>query len=131
MAGSTSLRHRAAWLVCGAGFVVLVIYLSVTPSPLQVPSVGNFKTGHIVAYLWTMLWFAQIYRGAAPRLAIAALLCALGIGLEYVQLWLGYRDFSYSDMVDDAIGVGLGLFLALTPLGRALDAIDRRWPVRA
>ena len=109
------------WIAFGVGFVALVIYLSVTPDPVRAPTVDNFKTGHIVAYLWCMLWFAQVWRGVRERLAIAALLCALGIALEYVQRETGYRTFSYSDMVDDAIGVGAGWLLACTPLGRVLE----------
>jgi Na+-transporting NADH:ubiquinone oxidoreductase subunit NqrE len=67
------------------------------------------------------LWFAQVWRGVRERLAVALGLCALGIALEYVQRATGYRTFSYSDMVDDAIGVGIGWLLAVTPLGSVLE----------
>lgn len=98
--------------------MLLVAWLSVTPDPIPAPTVDEFKTGHIAAYTWLMLWFAQVARTARWRLATALLLCALGIALEYVQLGTGYRHFSYSDMADDAIGVAAGWVLALTPLGR-------------
>jgi VanZ family protein len=116
---ATSVRHW--WIALGAGFVLLVIYLSLTPDPLQAPTVDEFKTGHILAYLWCMLWFAQAWRGVRERLAVATLLVALGIALEYAQRETGYRHFSYSDMVDDAIGVGAGWLLACTPLGNVLE----------
>jgi VanZ family protein len=119
-------RLDALWIACGAGFVAYVVYQSVTPDPIRAPSVDDFKTGHILAYAWLMLWFAQVARKAAVRLATAALLCALGVALEYAQLATGYRHFAYSDMIDDAIGVGTGLALAWTRAGGLLDALRAR-----
>ena len=110
-------RLDAFWIACGAVFVAYVIYLSVTPDPVRAPTIDGFKTGHIVAYLWLMLWFSQVARRFGARLLTAVLLCALGVGLEYAQLGTGYRHFAYSDMVDDVIGVAAGWLLALTPLG--------------
>ena len=120
-----SAAHERFWIACGFGFVLLVIYLSVTPNPLPVPSIGHYKTGHIVAYFWVMLWFAQVRRSLATRFVIGILLIALGVALEYVQRWVG-RDFAYSDMVDDAIGVAAGYLLALTPLGSLFARFENR-----
>ncbi len=120
------LRYRRFWIACGWAFVALIIYLSVTPRPLDVPSVGGFKTGHILAYFWVTWWFGQIWRGPRQRIAAAIGFTLMGIALEYVQLWIGYRDFAYADMVDDGIGAALGLVAAFTPLGRAMAAVDAR-----
>ena len=120
------LRYRRFWIACGVAFVVLVIYLSVTPHPLDVPSVGGFKSGHILAYFWLTWWFAQIWRAPWQRVTAAVGFTLMGIALEYVQLMIGYRDFAYADMVDDAIGAAAGFAAAFTPLGHALEAIDRR-----
>jgi hypothetical protein len=111
-------RLDAFWIACGAAFVAYVVYLSVTPDPIRAPTIDGFKTGHIVAYLWLMLWFSQVARTVTSRLVTAIMLCALGIGLEYVQLGTGYRHFAYSDMADDALGVAAGWLIACTPLGR-------------
>jgi VanZ family protein len=119
-----TLRHRNAWILCGSGFILLVIYLSVTPHPLDVPSVYDLKTGHILAYAWLMFWFSQIYPRSAVRVVLAAAFAALGVALEYIQALVG-RDFSYTDMRDDGIGVFLGAILALTPLGGSLAVIER------
>jgi VanZ family protein len=119
----TLLKHKRFWIVVGSAFVLLVIYLSLTPHPLDVPSWYNLKTGHILAYAWLMFWFSQIYRRTGQRLVLTAGFLALGIALEYVQRWVG-RDFSYMDMRDDGIGIAIGGLLALTPLGNSLAAIE-------
>jgi hypothetical protein len=113
---------RRAWLAGGAGFVGLVIYLSLTPDPLAVPSVENVKTGHVLAYFWLMLWFSQLWHRSLPRLVLALALLALGVGLEYAQRQTGYRTFAYADMRDDLIGIAAGWAAATTVLGRVLAA---------
>src|SRR6202035_4028446 len=74
------LWQRRLWFACGMAFVALVVYLSLTPNPVRAPTWDNFKTGHVIAYLWLMLWFGQIWTSVARRLAVAGMLCALGIG---------------------------------------------------
>jgi hypothetical protein len=51
---------------------------------------------------------------AGQRMRIAAGFVALGIALEFVQGWTGFRFFSYADMAADAAGVMLG-WLAAPP----------------
>ncbi len=117
-------RLQVFWIASGVAFVLLVIYLSVTPDPLRAPTVGHFKTGHILAYAWCMLWFAEVWRGLGRRLTVAAGLIALGIALEFVQDRLPWhRDFAIADMIDDAIGVAIGLVLAYTPAGRVFEKL--------
>jgi VanZ family protein len=118
------LKLRRAWLAGGAAFVALVIYLSLTPHPLQVPNVGPFKPGHIIAYTWLMLWFAQLTR-VGQRLGIGIALGLMGVALEYLQNYTGHRTFGYTDMRDNAIGVMIGLLLATTPLGLLLKRLAR------
>jgi hypothetical protein len=116
---------RKTWLACGYAFIALVIYLSLTPSPIPAPSVDGFKTGHIIAYSWLMLWFAQVYWGVRVRLSWAAGFIAMGVALEYAQGMTGYRTFAYSDMWDNAVGVAIGLVLASTRLGRIFPEIAK------
>jgi hypothetical protein len=119
------LWQRRLWFACGMGFVALVIYLSLTPDPVRAPTWDDFKTGHVIAYSWLMLWFGQIWTSVARRLVVAGMLCALGIGLEYAQDLTGYRTFSHSDMWDDALGVAVGFALCFTPLGRIERALEQ------
>jgi hypothetical protein len=120
------LRREKLWVAIGLGFVALVIFLSVTPDPVRAPTVDDFKSGHILAYAWCMLWFCQIWRDARHRLFIALCLIVLGIAMEFVQDMLPWhRDFAVADMVDDAIGVGIGFVLGWTPLQNVLRMIER------
>ena len=120
-----ALKHRPFWLAAGVAFVALVIHLSLTPRPLDVPSWEGFKVGHILAYAWLMFWYAPLYASTAERLFVGAFLLGLGIALEYVQGMVG-RDFSYTDMRDDGIGVVLGWIVAATPLGKAIAFVEER-----
>ena len=119
-----SLRFRRLWISCGLGFVLLVVYLSLTPDPPDLGAPEGLKIGHLVAYGWLMIWFAQIYRGTGLRLVLAVAFCSLGIALEYVQGMTDYRGFEYSDMLINSTGVALGLAMAYTPLQNCLRALE-------
>jgi hypothetical protein len=84
------------------------------------------KLGHLLAYGWLMLWYAQLYPAIGSRIAIGIALIVLGVGLEYAQGMTGYRSFAYSDMRDNVIGVAVGLALAATPLGGVLGRLEGR-----
>ena len=117
------LKHKRFWIAVGLAFVLLVIYLSVTPRPLNVPKWGGLNIGHMLAYGWLMFWFSQVFRRPGQRVAVFAAFWAMGIGLEYIQGMIG-RDFSYLDMRDDGIGLVIGAILAMTPLGNSLAMIE-------
>ena len=84
-----------------------------------------FDVGHVVAYFWLMIWFAQIHRSAGRRWALAAAFGAMGIVLEYIQGMTGYRQFDYVDMVRNFIGIAIGLALARPSLQNALYRFER------
>ena len=96
------------WTWAGA-----IVWLSVTPSPPTVDFAESDKLGHFIAYGVLMFWFSMLYLKRASRIAYAAGFIAMGIGLEFVQGWLGYRTYEVLDMVANAIGVLLGMALAL------------------
>ncbi len=116
-------RLRTAWLAVGWFGIGMLIWLSVIPNP---PSIAPVEQGdkleHMTAYGLLMWWFAQICVDVRTRRWIAAGLLALGIGLEYVQLWGGVREFSYLDMTADAVGIAVG-WLAAPP--RLPDVLRR------
>ncbi len=105
------LRLRRMWLVIGWLLVALVVYLSLTPRPLDIPVEEGDKLGHLLAYGTLMLWFAYLYCGTG-RWRAALGFAALGVVLEFLQEATGYRTFDVWDMVADAAGVLCGLALA-------------------
>jgi len=119
------LNYRHAWLTGGWLLVGLVIYLSLTPHPPEPLSFSNAdKFEHGVAYGSLALWFCQIYLSARSRMIALASLIGLGIGLEFVQGWTGYRFFDVWDMVANGIGLMFGFLLVLTPFGRMFILIE-------
>ena len=118
------LRFRLFWTVLGIGFVLLVIYLSLTPDPLNIGQPTGVKIDHAIAYAWLMIWFAQIHRALGRRLIFAVAFCTLGIALEYLQGMTDYRHFAYLDMLFDLAGVVIGLVLSQTPLQNTLRLIE-------
>jgi VanZ family protein len=111
---------RALGLALGWALVVVIIWLSVTPRPVEVPVEQGDKLGHLAAYGAMMFWFCLLYARSRTRAAYAAGFIAMGVALEFVQRALGYRSFEIADMVADAAGVllGWGLALAVAPLVR-------------
>ena len=59
-----------------------------------------------------MFWFSQAYRGGT-RLLYGAGFVALGVGLEFVQGWLGYRTYEVFDMYANSLGVLAGFAVAV------------------
>ena len=88
--------------------VLLVIYLSLTPAPVTLPIREGDKLSHAFAYLVLMSWFANLYPGVSVRAGFATGFIALGVLLEFVQLWTGYRSFELTDMTAGALGVAAG-----------------------
>jgi len=86
------------------------------------------KFEHVVAYLVLAALPAVHERG---KFIVAAALgaAALGIALEYVQLFSGWRDFEVADMVADAAGVCLGAVIgwsARSLVASRLNALQTR-----
>ena len=88
-----ALAFRRYWLAAGWALVLGVIYLSLTPAPVQLNVEQGDKIGHVCAYAALMSWFANLYEAPLRRLQFAAGFVALGVGLEFVQRWTGYRTF--------------------------------------
>jgi VanZ family protein len=114
------LAHRRIWIFLGAAIIATVWFLSLIPQPPHLGFDGEDKVGHIVAYGVMMLWWSQILYQFRDRLLIAAAFVAMGVVIEFVQGWTGWRNFEIADMVADAVGVALGWGLACTPAGSIL-----------
>lgn len=104
---------RRLWLAVGWALVAAIVYGSVMHAA---PSLGfeqGDKLEHLGSYGLVMFWFCQLYPARRARLGYALGFAALGVALEFVQGWLGYRDFEVADMAADAAGVALGWVAAL------------------
>jgi VanZ family protein len=104
-------RFPALLLASACLLLTGVVYFSLSTMTLHFPADPGGWSAHVGAYAALMVWFTQIYRGARSAVFLAAALLALGIGLEYLQGYTGYRNFERADMVADAVGIGLGWLL--------------------
>ena len=50
------------WSVIGWLLIATVIYLSLTPHPIEIDVEQGDKIGHALAYFAMMMWFAQLYQ---------------------------------------------------------------------
>ncbi len=104
---------RRAYIAVGWLLVAAIVWLSLTPAPPKVDFESSDKVGHLFAYGLVMFWFAQLYAARPARLGYAGLFILMGVSLEFVQRWLGYRTFEVFDMLADSAGVLLGWAAAL------------------
>jgi len=118
-------RARQLWLGVGCTLVLLVIVLSLAPISVPVPVEEGDKVGHVAAYAALMLWFANLYETLNRRSRLAIGFVALGVALEFVQGWTGYRTFEVADMAADAFGVAVGWALAPPRLPNFLQGIEK------
>ena len=111
---STAIRR--VWRAIGVALVMLVIWLSLTPQPIEIPVENGDKLGHVAAYATLMFWFAQLDTRYRIRLAYAIGFVLLGVALEFAQRLTDYRTFAVADMGADAVGV-LFAWVASPPRG--------------
>ena len=111
-----SAAIRRVWRAVGVGLVVLVIWLSLTPQPIEIPVEHGDKLGHVAAYATLMFWFAQLDTRHRMHLAYAVGFVLLGVALEFAQRLTDYRTFEVADMGADAVGVLCG-WVASPPRG--------------
>lgn len=123
-ASESAFEHRRLWLSLGWTLVLSVIYLSLTPAPIQVPVAEGDKLGHLLAYGTLMVWFSNLYEKLIPRVILAIGFVAMGIALEFIQGWTGFRTFEIADMVANASGVFVGWALAPPRIPNFLRRIE-------
>ena len=119
-----SQRHRRIWLLLGWGMVFSVFVLSLIPLNIDLEE-GRDKVAHFIAYGSMTFWFGLLFKGRARQVAIAIAFAAMGVGIEFLQRMTGYRTFDVADMIANGIGAVIGWVLAQTPLGNALDWVER------
>ena len=120
------LRFGPLWVALGIALVGAIVFgsLASIPPPAQAIMMHD-KIVHLVAYTGLMLWFAQLFRHALTRLALALAFVALGVGIEYLQGMTTVRVMDRVDMAANAAGVLLAWALSHTWIGRLLPAFER------
>src|SRR3954467_9825381 len=96
--------------------VATVVYLSLARLEVDL-SEGKDKWSHLAAYGGQMWWFAQLYTRRVP---LALGFVAMGVGLEILQGFTGYRSYDVNDMLANSAGVLVGWLAARTGLGRVV-----------
>lgn len=125
----STLRFLRLWQVVGVLLIGLVIYLSLTPYPIDgIPVENGDKYDHLLAYATLMFWFAQIHEQSRVRLCLALALIGMGVGLEFLQRLTGFRTFEIGDMTASAIGVCVGWIASPPRLPHLLRHLEARWP---
>jgi VanZ family protein len=119
------LGARKLWLVIGWVLVLFVIYMSLTPVPVEIPVEEGDKFGHVFAYTALMVWFASLYNERTTRLLFAVGFVLMGVALEFLQRETGYRTFELADMVADAVGVTAGWVLAPPRIANCLHLAEK------
>jgi len=106
--------------------VVLVIgYLATTPLILPAAVNVSDKLLHGTAF-FVLLLLADFSWPASGLNAYKLLFVfAYGLLIEGVQYFLPYRDFSLADMLANALGMGLYVFIV--PLLQRLPLLGLRW----
>ena len=121
------LKLRFLWLTIGYALVALVIFLSLTSSPVDMEM--NFpyedKFFHALAYFILMAWFSQIYHDRFKRNMVALVFVLMGVTLEYLQSFDPNRYSEFGDMVANSAGVALGFSIALTGAKNILARVEK------
>jgi VanZ family protein len=117
---------RNIWLVLGWLWVVVVFYVSLMPNPPEPASFdGVDKLEHALAYTLLMLWFCQILVAKNARILLFMAFVVMGVGIEILQGFSGYRYFEYADILANTTGVLIGFGLAHTQMGCILMKLER------
>ena len=121
------LKLRILWLIIGCLLVALVVFLSLSSSPVDTGLSFPYedKLYHALAYFTLMLWFAQIYHDRFKRNLIAVMFIMLGVALEYLQSFDPNRYSEFGDIVANSMGVLLGLLIAMTGARNCLVRVER------
>ena len=121
------LQRSRLWLGVWLFGWALCIALSLLP-PIELDGPPDSdKLGHFLAYFTLMAWAVMLLQGWRARLLAAGALVLLGLGLEFAQATLTTtRQGDARDMLANALGVMVGLGVALTPGRHLLAWLDAK-----
>jgi VanZ family protein len=120
------LRYRRLWLFAGLLLAAGIAVLSLMPST-QLPEVRlSDKVQHVLAYVALGFWFGSVVV-RRDMIWVALSLLAFGAAIELAQGWMSLgRQADFYDLWSNALGIGIGLLLAITPMGRFAPWLEAR-----
>jgi len=121
------LHYRWLWLLFGYMLIVLVVYLSLTSSPIQLETGLPYqdKLFHLLAYFTLTFWFMQIYHIRQHVIFWLAFFLCLGFFMEFLQGFDKERSSEIGDMVANTLGVIAALVLSRTRMRFMLARFER------
>lgn len=124
------LRYPWAWFAAGLVLAAAITVTSLVPAS-ELPAIGlSDKVEHLLAYVALGFWFASLI-SRRDHVFLALALLAFGGAIEIAQGWMALgRQADLVDLLADAIGSGIGIALAITPLGRWAGALEGRFTGR-
>lgn len=119
-----SLRYPQLWLLPGCLWLIWLCFASLAQVPVDV-QISSDKLAHLAAYLVLVYAFGCVLRPRQLPLLLV-LSCALGLLLEVLQGFTGYRVFDWGDALANAAGAFLGGLLAWSRFGQLYQQLERR-----
>ena len=108
------LAARRLFRLAGWACVITIAVLSLLPRPVGVGSeFGAPELDHLVAYLVAAGFFALGHMRTRTRLVVCLLLVGFGGLMELGQAALPGRDGGIGDFLVNAVGVSMGLAVAV------------------
>ncbi|MBL8520556.1 MAG: VanZ family protein [Betaproteobacteria bacterium] len=99
-------KRPTLYRIAAIGIVLAILVLSLMPAPPGVP--GSDKLHHFLAYMSCMFAWALALARPKSRLVALILICAMGVIIEFLQGWSGWRTFDGADMAANALGAMCG-----------------------
>ena len=121
------LRFPRLWTALAWSLTAGVIVGSLLPNEVieaAIPAETD-KAVHAASYFILMVSFAGLYRRGL-YLIVAAVLLALGVCLDLLQLLTETRSFDWKDIAMNSAGIALGLVLSWSLLGGWCERVERR-----
>jgi VanZ family protein len=111
------LRRRRLWIAVSLVLLSAVLVASLQPDFGPPVPAGFDKVEHLTAYVLLSLWFTGLV-ARGRYWAVAAGLLALGFLIEVLQWRMNLgRSAETRDMIANALGVGIGITIALQATG--------------
>jgi len=122
----TAVRATGAWKAVLLVLIGIVCYLTLTPKPPPGIDLGWDKLNHVAGFaalgFASCLGYPESWR---RRASVLGAMVALGGLIEVLQFWVPGRSSEWGDLLADAIGVGVGTFIAVLLLRLLLGSPAR------